>query len=96
MGFYFQHPEYLGVITRDMQLSSRLKERLALLVVFLVGQHYYYGRPEKPLTQDFRRDLLTETTTAPNTHTNTLSSHTDWRLVRRSRQGKLKERFIKA
>lgn len=39
--FYHQNPAQLGVRRRDLQLSSRLKEKIALLIVVLIGRHFY-------------------------------------------------------
>ena len=41
IAFYYQHPEYLTAKRLDMRLSSRVKERLALLVMSLIGQRFY-------------------------------------------------------
>jgi membrane protein len=39
--FYHQNPAQLGVRRRELLLSSRLKEKLALLIVALVGRNFY-------------------------------------------------------
>lgn len=41
IAFYHQHPEYLATRRRELRLSNRLKERLALTVMYLVGHSYY-------------------------------------------------------
>ena len=41
IAYYHQHPEQLTVRRRDLRLSNRVKERLALLIVALVGQRFY-------------------------------------------------------
>ncbi len=41
IAFYHQHPEQLAVRRRDLRLSNRVKERLALLIVALAGQRFY-------------------------------------------------------
>jgi membrane protein len=42
ISYYHQHPEHLSVRRRDTQLSNRVKERLAMLLVALIGQRYYH------------------------------------------------------
>jgi membrane protein len=44
IAFYFQHPEYLAVQPGTVELSNRMKEKMALLTMFLVGDSYYHGR----------------------------------------------------
>jgi membrane protein len=41
IAFYHQHPEYLGLTRRELKLSNRVKEKLALLVVYLIGREHY-------------------------------------------------------
>ncbi len=50
IAFYVQHPEYLLPGHREIHLSNRMKEKLALIVLTLIGYHYYHNRP--PLTLD--------------------------------------------
>ncbi len=45
IAFYHQHPEHLATPRRELRLSARMKERLALLFMYHVGRHYYEGRP---------------------------------------------------
>ncbi|HQU15702.1 MAG: ribonuclease BN [Chromatiales bacterium 21-64-14] len=45
IAFYVQHPEHLAAHRRRPRISARLREHLALLVMVLVGRHYYEGRP---------------------------------------------------
>jgi membrane protein len=45
LSFYHQHPEYLAVGPHVLRLSSRLKEKMALVIVFLVARDYYRGQP---------------------------------------------------
>ena len=45
IAFYHQNPEYLTTRRRRLQLSIRLKERLALLIMYLIGRSYYRGEP---------------------------------------------------
>ena len=41
VSYYHQPPEQLTVRRHDLRLSNRVKERLALLIVALAGQHFY-------------------------------------------------------
>ncbi len=45
IAFYHQHPEYLTVRRGELRMSNRLREKLALLVVFHIGRSYYQGLP---------------------------------------------------
>ncbi len=45
IAFYHQHPESLTTDRHELRLSNRLKEKLSLLVMFLIGQNYYHRRP---------------------------------------------------
>ena len=45
IAFYHQHPEYLTVRRRELRLSTRMHEKLALLAMCFIARHYYYGRP---------------------------------------------------
>ncbi len=45
IAFYHQHPEYLTSRGQVLRLSNRLKERLALLAMSLIGQSHYQGTP---------------------------------------------------
>jgi membrane protein len=45
IAFYHQHPEYLASRSRDLCLSNRLRERLALLVAGHTARHYLMGAP---------------------------------------------------
>ena len=45
VAFYHQHPEYLGLLTHELRLSNRIKERLALLSCFLIAQHFQHRLP---------------------------------------------------
>jgi len=42
VAFYRQHPEYLGLLTHELNFSSRVRERLSLLACFLIVQHFQY------------------------------------------------------
>jgi membrane protein len=45
IAYYSQHPECILAQHCGLQLSNRLKEKLSLLVMSLVGQNYYHGLP---------------------------------------------------
>lgn len=45
IAFYHQYPEYLGSASRDLRLSNRLRERLALLIATHVAAAYYSENP---------------------------------------------------
>ena len=43
IAFYRQHPEYVRPLRGKIELSSRQKEKVALMVMYLIGKHYYQG-----------------------------------------------------
>ncbi len=43
VAFYHQHPEYLGLLTHELDLSARLRERLALATCYLVAERHRQG-----------------------------------------------------
>jgi membrane protein len=43
VAFYFQHPEYLGVMPGELTVSNRERERLALAVLVRVGRAHQEG-----------------------------------------------------
>jgi membrane protein len=45
IAFYVQHPEHRNLQSRIIRLSNRMREKMALLIMSLVGQHYYHQRP---------------------------------------------------
>lgn len=45
IAFYTQQPEFLSPKKQSPQLSNRLKERLALLIMLRVGSNFYHHRP---------------------------------------------------
>ncbi|HEB75095.1 MAG TPA: YihY/virulence factor BrkB family protein [Nitrospirae bacterium] len=45
VSFHHQYPQFLTVRKEALVLSNRLKEKLALMVMFLIGYNHYYGRP---------------------------------------------------
>jgi membrane protein len=42
VAFYNQHPEYLGLLTHELNFSNRVRERISLLACFLIVQHFQY------------------------------------------------------
>jgi membrane protein len=50
IAFYHQKPEYLQTGRGDLQVSNRVKEKLAILIAELIGANYYKGH--KPWTLD--------------------------------------------
>ncbi|MCG6916283.1 MAG: YihY/virulence factor BrkB family protein [Deltaproteobacteria bacterium] len=56
IAYYHQHPESLTPERRSLRLSNRLKEKLSLLVMFMVGQNHYHNRPEWSL-EDLAQQL---------------------------------------
>jgi len=56
IAYYHQHPESLTPERRSLRLSNRLKEKLSLLVMFMVGQNHYHKRPEWSL-EDLAQQL---------------------------------------
>jgi membrane protein len=45
VAFYHQRPEALHAYRKELQLSNLFKEKLSLLIMFLIGQNYYHQRP---------------------------------------------------
>ena len=45
VAFYHQRPEALKAHRQELRLSNRFKEKLALLIVALIGQNFYNNRP---------------------------------------------------
>jgi membrane protein len=45
IAFYVQYPEYLGTKSRDLRLSNRLRERLALTVSARIAWRFEQGEP---------------------------------------------------
>ncbi|NOZ24633.1 MAG: YihY/virulence factor BrkB family protein [Nitrospirae bacterium] len=45
VSFHHQYPQFLTVRKEALVLSNRLKEKLALMVAFLVGYNHYHNRP---------------------------------------------------
>lgn len=51
VAFYQQHPEYLVAEGGEPRLSNRMRERLALVIMSLIGGHYVAGRPAWSMRQ---------------------------------------------
>lgn len=45
ISFYYQHPAYLASPQRELALSNRVKEKIALLAVTFIGRSYYSSAP---------------------------------------------------
>ncbi len=45
IAFHDQHPEYVTATRRQMRLSNRVREKLALLIAYLIGERYYKNGP---------------------------------------------------
>jgi len=43
IAFYHQHPEYLSTRQYELHISNRMKERLALISMYLVSKQHFYG-----------------------------------------------------
>jgi membrane protein len=44
VAFYFQHPEYLYAKPGEPRLSNRMRERLALVIMYMIGVSFARGR----------------------------------------------------
>ena len=45
IAFYIQNPQYLVLQQGEPQLSNRMRERVALLLMYLIGENYRDGAP---------------------------------------------------
>ncbi len=45
IAFYHQHPEQRNLQSRILRLSNRMREKVSLLILSLIGQHYYHNKP---------------------------------------------------
>jgi membrane protein len=45
VAFYRQYPEYVGMLTHELRLSARMRERLALTACFLIARNFHYRLP---------------------------------------------------
>jgi len=45
IAFYRQHPEYIVPETGEPRLSNRMRERVALMTMYLIGRSYLRGEP---------------------------------------------------
>lgn len=62
IAFYHQHPEYLRIRSRELQLSNRQRERLALILAGQVARRYEAGEPP------WSRDELARSLGVPGTN----------------------------
>lgn len=56
VAYYHQHPESVTAYRRELRLSNRMQEKVALLVMFLVGNNYYDNLPALTL-EEFAQSL---------------------------------------
>jgi len=56
VAFYHQYPQFLHVKKELLLLSNRLKERLAFIIMYLVGSNFHWGK--KPWTLNTLVDRL--------------------------------------
>jgi len=45
IAFFVQHPQFMTLNRVDFVLSNRIRERLALQLMYLVGHNHYYNKP---------------------------------------------------
>jgi len=45
IAFYHQNPEQRNLQARILRLSNHMRERVSLLIMSLIGQHYYHNKP---------------------------------------------------
>lgn len=50
VAFYHQNPAHRNLRSRILQMSNRMREKVSLLIMALIGQHHYHH--EKPWTVD--------------------------------------------
>ena len=51
VAFYHQNPEYLGLLTHELQVSNRVRERLGLTACYRIAKQFYFGRSPPTLVQ---------------------------------------------
>jgi membrane protein len=56
VAFYVQHPEYLVKDSRDLRLSNRMSEQLALVIMSMIGRYHFEGR--SPWSSDALSQML--------------------------------------
>ena len=47
IAYYHQHPERISTRQQSVSLSCRLREKIALLVMFKIAYQFHYGEPKK-------------------------------------------------
>ncbi len=60
VAFYHQHPEFLGIAREEVRISNRVHEKLALLLVYLIGKSHYSGDSQWTALALARRVALPE------------------------------------
>ena len=48
VAFFHQHPEYHGLSDRNINLSNRMRERMAMQAIFRIAQRHLHGRQPLP------------------------------------------------
>jgi len=66
IAFYTQHPQHLGLERGEVTLSSQTFEKIALLTMFYIGNHYYRQK------KDWKLDDLTDWLGTPQDVTETV------------------------
>ncbi len=66
IAFHDQHPEYVTATRRQMSLSNRMRENLALLIAFHIGESFYRSAP------NWTADGLAQRLSAPMDATETI------------------------
>lgn len=56
VAFYHQNPEYLGLLTHELQVSNRVRERMGLAACFRIARRFHSGAPP-PTLVELARDL---------------------------------------
>ncbi len=58
VSFYHQYPQFLHVKKETLLLSNRLRERLAFIIMYLVGWSFHWGKPALTLNSLVERLAL--------------------------------------
>lgn len=51
IAYYHQFPRFLRAVKEDFVLSNRLKERLALFIMYVIGYNHYHTKPPWTLSE---------------------------------------------
>jgi len=82
VSFYVQYPQYMRVPSRPPTLSARVREKLALLITYLIGAQYRQGQPAIGVEQlsarlDVPRESVADVVSALQRHRILLSTRDD-------------------